>query len=352
MGLNLSAIDLGFLYTKSIVNGKKHIMKSVVGHGKQLRFRDLDMGNKDKDDIIFYAEPDASGKKPTSFVSDLAIDQSDVILHSLQDKRFDSAVTDVLARTALAKGFGHGSFETKVVSGLPVSHYAMYKEDITKMFLGTTKTGKVHPYEVEFDRQRSIKGEVFTDEGKFIPQPFGALLDFLLDDNGNFRDKSIASKTIAVIDPGFGTTDVYVVDGMSPVEKHTFSIKVAMNYAYQIIANRIEEDLGKTIPLYEVEGIVRTGEFRKGGKRLDMKPLIKYAFDATSDKMMSDILNKWKDGIHDIEMILVAGGGGANLFKGIQEHVENVQLLPDPQWAVVNGYYKWGVRTYGKTVLI
>jgi len=346
--MNLSAIDLGFLYTKSIVNGRKHIMKSVVGHGKKLRFRDLDMGNKDKDDIIFYK---ATDKMSSSFVSDLAIDQSDVIMHSLQDKRFNSEVTDVLARTALAKGFGHGSFETKLISGLPVSHYDMYKEDITKMFLGTTKTGKVHPYHVEFDRQRGIQGEVFVDEGKFIPQPFGALLDFLLDEDGNFRDKSIAGKTIAVIDPGFGTTDVYVVDAMSPVEKHTFSIKVAMNYAYQIIADRVEEELGKTIPLYEVEAIVRTGEFRKGGKRLDMKPLIKYAFDATSEKMMADILNKWKDGVHDIEMVLVAGGGGANLFEGIKEHID-AELLPDPQWAVVNGYYKWGVRTYGKTVLL
>jgi plasmid segregation protein ParM len=338
--MSISAIDLGFMYTKSIVDGKRHIMKSVVGQGRKLKFRDLDLGGKTGDDIIFKEE---DGN--LCFVSDLAIKQSDVVLHSLKDNRFNGEAVDVLMRTALGIGLGSGVHGTSVVSGLPVSHYDIYKDDIIDLFVGDG--GKSHYFEIEEDQTMIHKGKVNMFKGKFIPQPFGALLDFLLDDSGQIKDNRIASKTIAVIDPGFGTTDVYVVDALTPIEKLTFSTKVAMNYAYQLIGNKIEQELGKTVALYEIEGVVLTGELRKGGSRYNMQPVIDWAFRMTAEKLVTEISNKWKDEVNGIELIVVSGGGGASLFPTIQEDftMETI-LLPDPQWAVVNGYYKWGVRNF------
>jgi plasmid segregation protein ParM len=338
--MSISAIDLGFMYTKSIVDGRRHIMKSVVGQGRKLRFRDLDMGgDKGKDDIIFE---DSVG---TSFVSDLAIDQSEVVFHSLRDKRFDTATTDVLVKTALGMGLTTGHHTTNIVSGLPVSHYDIFKDDITNLFLGETGQGKCHGYAVQ-SRGESYIGTVDIEQGRFLPQPFGALLDYLLDDNGKFVDEDIVGDTIAVIDPGFGTTDIYVVDGLTPVERLTFSTKVAMNYAYGLIGNKVEQELGKTVPLYEIEGIVLTGELRKGGKRYNMRPVIDFAFQVTAEKLINEVLNKWKDGINDIEHIVVSGGGGFNLFPYLEKEFPSIEMIEDPQWAVVNGYYKWGVRSF------
>jgi hypothetical protein len=136
--MKISAIDLGFLYTKAIVDGKRIIMKSVVGNKKPQRFSDLNMGLKnDTDDLQCRVGTEEY------FVSDLAIDQSDTILHSLKDDRFSDEATEVLIKTALALGFNSDSVETAVVSGLPASHYATYKSNISNLFLN-----KTHNYQV------------------------------------------------------------------------------------------------------------------------------------------------------------------------------------------------------------
>jgi hypothetical protein len=278
-------------------------------------------------------------------VSDLAIDQSDTILHSLKDDRFSDEATEVLIKTALALGFNSDSVETAVVSGLPASHYATYKSNISNLFLN-----KTHNYQV-LDHGKLIKGSAKVVDGKFIPQPFGALLDRVLDGNGNIWDKELAGKTVAVIDPGFGTTDIYVADALSPVERLTFSTKTAMNHAYGLISNKIEENFGVLLPLHAIEKVVRKGEFKNRGKVYPMQQIMQWAYKATAQQLVSEVINKWKT-IHEIDHILLAGGGGIALSQYILPQFENIELLQDTQWAVVNGYYKWGVRNFAKAVHI
>lgn len=332
--LNISAIDLGFLYTKAIINGKRIIMKSVVGNSKPQRFADLNLGTQDDKDHL-----ESRVGMDDYFVSDLAIEQSDSIFYSLKDDRFDSNATEVLVKTAFAQGLGSDFTESKIVSGLPASHYSVYKNAIQKLFLN-----KQHNYEVK-DNGKLIKGTVSIKDGKFIPQPFGALLDRVLGDDGKIADKELASKTVAVIDPGFGTTDIYVSSALTPVEKLTFSTKTAMNHSYSLISNKIEETFDVYLPLYKVENIVRNGEFRKNGKVYDMKPVIQWAHKLTAQQLVAEITNRWKT-MYEIDHILLAGGGGLALGNYILPEFPNIELLEDTQWAVVNGYYKWGVKNF------
>lgn len=334
--MTIGAIDLGFLFVKSIIDGKKvPIMKSVVGTDKPLSFDDLSLGqNRDKDRLTSKIGTEKF------FVSDLAIEQSDVVIHSLKGDRFDSQATEVLVKTAFALGLGNDNTTMSIVSGLPASHYKMYKNSIESLFLN-----KHHNYEVT-NNGTPIRGTTHIKEGKFIPQPFGALLDRVLDDKGQIYDKSLASKKVAVIDPGFGTTDIYVADALDPIERLTFSTKTAMNHAYSLVANRIEEAYNVELPLYRIEQVMRTKKFSKSGTTYDMSTVISWALKATAQQLVSEIFNKWKT-IYEIDHILVAGGGGIALYKYIASEFENIELLEDAQWAVVSGYYKWGVRNYG-----
>jgi hypothetical protein len=332
----ISAVDIGFKNVKGIINGKRVILKSVVGDSKPQRFEDLNMGLKDTDHIKSKV-----GSKEY-FVSDLAIEQSDTVYYSLDDNRFNSESTDVLVKTAFALGFENETVETSVVSGLPASHYAVYKKDISDLFLRT------HKYAV-MNNRNLLKGSAKVVDGRFIPQPFGALLDRVLDESGRIADKQLASKTVAVIDIGFGTTDIYVADALAPVERLTFSTKTAINHSHNYISNIIEEKFGILLPLYSIEKIVQTQEFRNKGKVFDMGQLIQKAYHNTSLQLVAEITNKWKT-IHEIDYILLAGGGGIALSKNILPHFENIELLYDAQWAVVNGYYKWGVRHFAKTI--
>jgi hypothetical protein len=80
-----------------------------------------------------------------------------------------------------------------------------------------------------------------------------------------------------------------------------------------------------------------------------MSQLIQKAYYNTSAQLLAEVTNKWKT-IHEIDHILLAGGGGIALSKHILPHFENIELLDDAQWAVVNGYYKWGVMHFAEAV--
>lgn len=336
--MNVCAIDLGFLYTKAIINNKPIIIKSVVGDAKTQRFDDLDFGLKDQGDRI-------KSRVGTEdyFVSDLAINQSDVIHHSLKGDRFNSSATEVLVRTVLGMGVGSDYVNSKVVSGLPVSHYDTYKDSIEELFLGRGQ--KTHNFDLEVNK-KPIRGSVQLNDGKFIPQPFGALLDRILDDKGSIHDKELAGKTVAVIDPGFGTTDIYVANALSPVERLTFSTSTAMNHAYRLIANKIEDDFGSSLLLHEVEAIVRKGEFRSSGKVYNMKSIVDWAYKNTALQIVTEVTNKWNRSSREVDRILLAGGGGYALSRWILPEFNNIELLDDSQWAVVRGYHKWAIRNF------
>ncbi|MMZ43629.1 hypothetical protein D1872_51920 [compost metagenome] len=351
--MKLSAIDLGFLYTKAIVNNKRIITKSVVGDGKSLEFKDLDMTTEDtkrqKDSISF------KDGMLDYFVSDLAIDQSDTIYHSLKDDRFDSDSIKILVRTMFGLGFGYGQHQSYIVSGLPASHYGKFKDQIKALFMGQGQL--VHNFSVDWDRfmsdegmviearPQSAIGQVRTIEGRFLPQPHGAAMSRILAPDGSIEDKSLAAKTVAVIDPGFGTSDVYVLSALSPVERLTFSVPVAMNTAYTLISNKIKEKFGVTLPLYKIESIVRTNTFIKNGVAHDMTQVNVWAFKSTAHQLVAEIYNHWKN-THEIDHILTAGGGGAALYPYIQGEFRNIELLRNSQWSIVEGYNRWGKRTW------
>lgn len=349
--MKLSSIDLGFLYTKSIINHKRIIMKSIVGEGKELNFGDLNIaldGEERKDHITCKSD----GRD--YFISDLAVDQSDTVYHSLKADRFDSTAVQLLVKTAFGIGFGYGQHATYVVSGLPVNHYKKFKDNIKSLFMGQGQ--QTHAYSVDWDsvkvdsevvfgKRSSAIGTVKTVEGVFLPQPFAAGMNRILADDGTIADNALANKTLAIIDPGFGTTDVYVISALSTVEKLTFSTDTAMNHAYRLISNRIQESFDIMLPLYAIEKVVKTREFKKHGKSYDMGSVIEWAFRATAQQLVSEILNKWKN-THEVDHILVAGGGGALLYPYFQSEFSNIELSGDPQWSIVSGYDKWGRRKW------
>jgi plasmid segregation protein ParM len=339
--LKLAAIDLGFMYGKAIINNKPLKIKSVVGTPIKLRFEDLRMGKSEQDRIQVKYHGNHY------FVSDLAITQSPTIDFSLKADRFNSIATAVIADALFATGLGEGSHDIFVVSGLPVSHYDKYKDAITELFMGSTlpDSQKEHSYSVIVDGEQ-INGKFRTMQGKFIPQPFGVLVDQILNEDGSWKNKGLAKKTVAIVDVGFGTSDIYTTNSLDTIESLTFSTQTAMNQAYSLIAMKIEEDIGVQLKLHQIEPIVRSGKFRKNGKVYNIQNIIQWACESTAHQLVSEIGNKWKDNAWQIDHIIVAGGGGEMLYPYLEEHFSSIQLAEDSQMSVVKGYHKWGMKLW------
>jgi plasmid segregation protein ParM len=337
--MNIHAVDLGFMYTKAIINGKRFIIKSVVGDSKSQKFGDLDTYMKAGEDNI-----QVRIGSENYFVSDLAINQSDIIHHSLKGDRFNSEATEIILKGLLGASQLVGNNEI-IISGLPVSHYTKFKSNIHKLFLDNN--GKTHNYDAMVDNKPS-KGYVKFSKGKFVPQPYGVLLDKLLDEKGQIKDKILANKTIAVIDIGFGTTDIYVAEALRPIDKLSFSLPRAMNTAYRLIGDKIEEKFGVSLQLHVLEKIAREGVLKSQGKLHPVDKLVEWAYQNLAKQLATEISNKWGTSLFDIDEIVLAGGGGIALNKWVIPEFDNIELLEDSQWAVVNGYSKWGIRQFGK----
>jgi hypothetical protein len=301
----------------------------------------LDMGkSKTQDNIVCIYEDE------TIFVSDLAIQQSDTVIHSLKPNRFDEKAMRVIRNVSYAMSLGNGQHECNIISGLPTSHYSKFKDNITKLFMpGTNVT---QDYEVYVNGQR-IKGSVKPCDGRFVPQPFGALIDEILDDNGSIADKELASLTVAIVDIGFGTTDIYVCNALTPVEKLSFSTTTALGQAYQLIADKISEK-GTDLPLYKVEQVVQDGVWvGEGGKTYNMKSTIDWALQSTAEQLVSEIYNKWRN-TNQVHAVRIAGGGGIRFSPYMLSEFSNTKTCHHGQFAVVKGYEKWGKRTWKDVV--
>lgn len=331
--MNVDVFDLGFLYVKSIINGTPVKIKSVVGEGKNLQFRDMNM-DTDEDDYSCKLN------NKEYFVSDLAIKQSDSVMHSLKPDRFDSASAQVLLSTVLGIGYKGKSTATRFVTGLPVSHYSAYKKDLYNLMMS-----QEHEYDICERGKDKYSGIISPVDTLIIPQPFGAAMDLLLDDNGRIRDKKLASKTIAIIDIGFGTTDVYVMESLSTIEKMTFSSNTAINHSYSLIADKLQDKFSVLYPLYKIEGVVQSGKLKKYGKVYSMDKTSKSAFKSSAQQLVAEIYNKWRN-IQDIDEVFVTGGGGARMYEFMEEEFPNIQLVDNCQWSVANGCRKWGIRSW------
>jgi hypothetical protein len=116
-----------------------------------------------------------------------------------------------------------------------------------------------------------------------------------------------------------------------------------------MISNKIQETFGIMLPLYSIEEVVTKGEFSKHGKTYNMVPVIQWAFKATADQLVAEVLNKWNT-LYEIDCIILGGGGAIRLGEYITPEFENIHVAEDSQWAVANGYWKWGKRTWKEAV--
>ena len=85
--------------------------------------------------------------------------------------------------------------------------------------------------------------------------------------------------------------------------------------------------------------------FIKDGTKHNMDQVILWAFRSTAHQLVAEIHNHWKN-THEIDHILVAGGGGAALYPHIHNEFRSIELINNSQWSIVEGYNRWGVRTW------
>lgn len=335
--MEVVGLDIGFGFTKA-TNGKRSmIFKSVYGEAGDMQFREQ-LLSSDKPEEHLQIEIGGTGY----FGGELAERQSVERFFTLDQAQFVRDFTKILALMPLAHMVTRQD-QVKLVAGLPVSYYRKHKKDIMDILQGQHDVTVIDP---NGERTENV---IRISSVRVVPQPFGALMELMLNDIGEVRDKRFLNEKVGVIDVGFRTTDYTIADKTRYSERGSRTIDLGISKAFSTIAAKLQESSGVNVELYRLYSAVEEGSIKIHGKRYDLKLIVEHAFSQLATRIANEANRLWAND-WDIDKVLITGGGGAVLAPFLQKIIKGEVLAIDPatdtRLANVRGYHKYGKRLW------
>jgi hypothetical protein len=174
-------------------------------------------------------------------------------------------------------------------------------------------------------------------ESMIVPQPLGSAMQFLLDDCGNIVDKSVASKKILVIDIGYYTGDLLVLDALEIGRGSSSPENMGTDTAYKLIQEYLKDRFGKTPGRYELDYCIRHGCEYNG---YNITPLVNRAFESFGARISAEV-----EGLNQEYHTYIITGGWAETLAPFIRVPEHKKIIMN-QMGNVNGYIKIGRKRW------
>ncbi len=333
----MAGVDVGFGFTKATDGETTVLFKSIIGEPQP---RSMDEN--------FFSGESISGLHMTLddrsyFVGDLAESESRVRQFTLDQAQMVTQQFRILALAGLAK-IAPNKVPVNVVTGLPVSYYMEYKDKLTAALSGE------HELQVH-DGSQSREVTLSVNRVKVIPQPYGSLVDYLFREDGTLLRADMARQKIGVIDIGFKTTDFTVCKGLRHSERGSRTTDTGISKAFQFISEALNEMSGVNVEIYRLYDAVREGSIKIRGAEYDLTKVKNEVFGRLATAVVSDMERIWVDD-WDLDVVLLAGGGGEALFEYLKPLVRGefalLKTQDDSRIGNVSGYVKYGRYYYDR----
>lgn len=331
--MRILGADIGFGYTKATDGRQFQTFKSLVGEAVVVQYADALL-------------PQASALLPRHFeigeekvfVGELAEQQSRGRGFTLDPALFLEQYARTLALAAIAPYAEHAD-PVRLVTGLPVSFFRKYKDELTTLLQNR------HAVNIVRDDGRIEEKQIYIERVRVIPQPFGSLFNLMLDDGGKITSQRFVSEKIGVIDIGFRTTDYAVADRTRYSERGSGSSDAGMSTAYAAISKWLQDRSGVQVEVHRLFDTAQRGTIKIKGVRYDLKPLVERAYGQLAARIAAEVSRLWADD-WDIDAIVLTGGGGTTLAPHLRGMLEG-EVLPqaedkDARLNNVLGYWKYG----------
>jgi hypothetical protein len=330
-------IDLGFGWIKAMVGPKLWKGQAVLGEKTRMHEEDL------RSDDLIYEAPNWEG-----FVGDLAIRHSLVRFASTKEDKANNWTSKVFLRTAF--GYLAPDSVINVVTGLPVDFFFNQKADFEALLQSFNEETDLFPAN-EFVRyphylvktgRRTITANPKINNYKIVAQPYGTAMYHLLREDGSKNDVQggtwdDAKKRILVIDVGYYTLDLLVLDKLEIGPKSCSPDKMGVDTAYQLIQEYLKERFGKAPNRYELDAAI-LGDKEYNG--LNIVPLVDRAF-----KAFGNMINQQVGSLNEtFGKYLVCGGWAAAIAPYLDLPEEKTRIYG--QTSNVEGYRRIAARQW------
>jgi plasmid segregation protein ParM len=331
----MAGVDVGFGFTKATDGESSTLFKSIIGEPQP----------RSMDDNFFSSEA-VPGLHLTLdgrsyFVGELAESESRVRQFTLDQAQLVTQHFRTLALAALAKVVP-GRVPVNVITGLPVGYYMEYKDKLTQALEGE-HTLQIH------DSPHGNEVVLNINRARVIPQPYGSLVDYLFREDGTVLRADAARQKIGVVDIGFKTTDFTVCKGFRHSERGSSTTDTGIAKAFTYISEALNDMSGVNVEIYRLYDAVREGSIKIRGAEYDLSKVKDEVFGRLATAVTSDMERVWADD-WDLELVLLAGGGGEALFEYLKPLVRGELALlktqEDPRMGNVAGYVKYGRYYY------
>lgn len=314
-------IDLGFNEVKIIGDhGRLARFPSVVGSVDRSRFS---LSNTTG---LILTAPDMVA------VGSIALEQSRW-LRRREDRAWHQSEEWRLLLLAAISEVYEGSGEAVAVLGLPVSHYndaAAVRDRV----LG------LHRFQREGRRAQSVT----LSEVRVVPQPFGALLDAVLDDTGQIAAPDLARSRVAVLDVGGKTTNLLSARNLSEVRVESSSVDLGGWDVVRALSEYLATNApGLRLRDHEVAACIRDGGVAYYGNWLDLRAPLRDMLQPMADTIIADVTQLW-NGAAQFSAVLITGGGAYLLGDHLAAHFPQARIVPEPVTANARGFYKLARR--------
>jgi len=331
----MAGVDVGFGFTKATDGESAVLFKSIIGEPQP----------RSMDDNFFSGEA-VPGLHLTLddrsyFVGDLAESESRVRQFTLDQAQLVTQHFKTLALAALARVVP-GRVPVNVITGLPVGYFMEYKDNLTQALTGE-HTLLIH------DNPQGSEVVLNINRAKVIPQPYGSLVDYLFREDGTVLRADAARQKIGVVDIGFKTTDFTVCKGFRHSERGSRTTDTGIAKAFTYISEALNEMSGVNVEIYRLYDAVREGSIKIRGAEYDLSKVKDEVFGRLATAVAGDMERVWADD-WDLDLVLVAGGGGEALYEYLKPQVRGelalLQSREDPRMGNVYGYVKYGRYFY------
>lgn len=319
------SVDLGFGYCKGKKGDKYYTQPSVIGEPRMV-FED-DLNN---DDLQY----ESFSLLRSYFVGNLAVRKSNVRYYSTGDNKYGYWITSVMLDTMLGC-LAPNEENNILITGLPIDFYFSQINKV-KEFLG--QYTKRRYFGLKIGRNNPETVSVQASKVHVVPQPMGAAMNYLLDDDGRIKDKDEARKIFVIGDLGFHTFDLLVLDGM---EIHRYShsdTEISVATAYTQVQEWLKNQVGYAPDLYQVDAAMLKGDFQG----IDLSPIL--------TKMCESLAYQIELAVESLNLRFhkyIGTGGWSTLITPMLNIPEEKKVMFG-QDGNVQGYEKIGVRAYVK----
>ncbi len=220
--------------------------------------------------------------------------------------------------------------------GLPLEHFREHKEILRK----TLQTFQVSGYHVNFNSKVDVRA-----------QGQGVQTDFLCNVNGAMDQ--FLKATIAILDIGYNTVDVFCIDEGRPSSEHSFMLSKAglCMLVKRLTSTQTWVDL-KLTGSNEVDAkeALKKGDITIQGKQYDLRNDIDRLSEEYAEDMFNAVNEEAERFLKRANKLIIAGGGSkfvqAYFERKYAEYPEFLHFMDSREYSNAKGYLSFIKRGY------